>query len=518
MDSNRILFRVDGNDQIGLGHLKRCWEVIKSLKLMDLDVYLVCQDKSLKFVNLICKEIELITLSNNLNIEEDAFETLVFAKKLLVDAIFLDSYILDVSWEERVRGSGFSLIAFDDRCNIHKADLVINYRPNIKNDEVHKSYPKQKWLLGSKFIPLSMIKVTSHNVRRKVLIHAGGASLYHQKADFFSRCIVEISRLKLETSIVCTTPDSHQIIDQIINTKKVDKNLFHKIEFTSNLAQHLQFYQWVIGPAGTILYEALLAGCTCISYSNEDQSDRQADSWLNLGHAFHLVDEDMSNEYDGQDLIRLALNSADIDTRLKQAKPNSIDGLGPQRIAEAIIKLSRSEPIINSEQREVSNIARADSSVIWPWLRARNAKAVREYSSNQHSITKAEHLKWWVNSEREKYVLQRDGLYKAHFWHEQKTDAEGTFFIGGWFPAKNQEMRLLDAVEIVDFQVSIALSIDRNASWLATIEPQNKISLSISQYFDFKPASQINIERLKKYFSKTTNATIFLEKSLKNEN
>ena len=190
MGSNRILFRVDGNGQIGLGHIKRCWEVIKSLKSMDFDVFLVCQKKSLKFVNLICKEIELVTIDDIVSVEEDAFETLSYAKTLLVDSIFLDSYILDSRWEETVKKSKIDLIAFDDRCEFHRADLVINYRPNIQNQDVHKSHPQQKWLLGSKFIPLSMHRKKPNNLQRKVLIHAGGASLYHRNTNFFSKCIV----------------------------------------------------------------------------------------------------------------------------------------------------------------------------------------------------------------------------------------------------------------------------------------------------------------------------------------
>lgn len=518
MSSNSILFRVDGNDQIGLGHLKRCWEVIKSLKLMNFEVYIVCEIRSLEFAKQIFNELEPFAIPNDLSIEDDAIKTLFFAKKLSIDIIFLDSYVLNISWEESVKSSGFDLIVFDDRCEIHKADLVINYRPNIVNTEIHKTYPNQKWLLGSRFIPLSINKPPSNKVERRALIHAGGGSLYHQNTDFFSKCMVELSFLEIETSIICSTTDSHRIIDRIVNSHKFNKNLFRKVDFTPNLAEQLSNYQWVIGPTGTILYEALLAGCNCISYSKEDQSDRQTDSWLNLGHAFHLVDQDLSNQCNADDLVHLALNSTRIDTLLKHSKPNSIDGLGPQRISEAIKKIIKNDPIIDDEPLEVSDITRADSSFIWSWLRARNEITVRGYSSNQNPIRKAEHLKWWVNFEREKYVLQRDGLCKAYFWHEQKTDTKGTFFIGGWFPDKNRKMRLLDALQIVDFQLSLAFSIDNDAVWLATIEPQNKISLSISHYFGFKRASQINIERLKKCFPKITDSTIFLEKRLKNEN
>jgi UDP-2,4-diacetamido-2,4,6-trideoxy-beta-L-altropyranose hydrolase len=514
MGSNRILFRVDGNGQIGLGHIKRCWEVIKSLKSMDFDVFLVCQNKSLKFVNLICNEIELVTIDDIVSVEQDAFETLSYAKTLLVDSIFLDSYILDSRWEETVKKSKIDLIAFDDRCEFHRADLVINYRPNIQNQDVHKSHPQQKWLLGSKFIPLSMHRKKPNNLQRKVLIHAGGASLYHRNTNFFSKCIVEISRLRIDTTIVCTTPDSGQIIDQMINSTEVEKNLFQKIEFTPSLANHLQFYQWVIGPAGTALYEALLAGCTCISYSTEDQSESQTDSWLNLGHAFHLADQDLSNDCHARELIRLALSSADIDTQLKQTKPDSVDGLGPQRICEAIVKLSVSEPIIVNEEQKTSGVVRADSSAIWPWLRARNQEAVRQYSSNQHSIKKAEHLKWWVNLTREKYLLKRDGFCKAYFWHQQLLDDDGTFFVGGWFPAQDQSMNLLDAIEIITFQMQEAKKVCKSAVWLGNIEPDNKISLSISQYFGFKPANKVNTNRLRKYFSNITEQTICLERDI----
>ena len=164
-----IVFRVDGNKVIGMGHLMRCMSIADELKKRKIEVaFVIAHDTNTDVFS--GKKYIVHRLKKNKDDRNNSLETVKWMEKNKYETIFVDSYNVDkndfdiLSRLPRVIYLD-DLYSFDYRC-----DILINY--NIEADEEHYINivsPKKKYL-GLKYFPLrnEFCNLSNKAIKKKV--------------------------------------------------------------------------------------------------------------------------------------------------------------------------------------------------------------------------------------------------------------------------------------------------------------------------------------------------------------
>ena len=123
-----ILFRADGNSEIGLGHLYRLFSLIEMLKA-DFKFTFVSSETS--NVNIIPNSYQLKIIPSQITIkEEPEWVSNEFDKNNTL--LIADGYQFNSSYQRKIKEKGFIFVYIDDLASEHMfADLIINHSPNI---------------------------------------------------------------------------------------------------------------------------------------------------------------------------------------------------------------------------------------------------------------------------------------------------------------------------------------------------------------------------------------------------
>src|SRR5215472_8000900 len=128
MQKRKVIFRVDGNGKIGLGHISRCCALADMLK-GDFEVYFYTRATSepiLEGVKKYC--VGVFILNDAISYEEEAVQ---WIKPLKGDEIVvLDGYDFITYYQQKIKDKGSKLVCIDDIHACHfVADALINHAP-----------------------------------------------------------------------------------------------------------------------------------------------------------------------------------------------------------------------------------------------------------------------------------------------------------------------------------------------------------------------------------------------------
>ncbi|MFV8372658.1 UDP-2,4-diacetamido-2,4,6-trideoxy-beta-L-altropyranose hydrolase [Flavobacterium sp. LB2P6] len=259
MEAKKIIFRVDGSRNIGLGHLIRCMALAFMLK-DNFEIIFVCKEAPENIVK------ELISsgfLFIKINSEVEFFN--IINNRYIV---VLDHYGLDTNYQKKIKEIGCILVCIDD---LHDkefhADLIINHAPGVKADDYHAK-PYTQFALGFEYAllrPVFLQAAKQEKIIKKIetiFICFGGSDVKNltalslnilQHIDQFEKIIVvvgivyeNIEELKL---LIGENPKIH---------------LYHAIN-EKNMLGLLTISDIAIVPSSGILLEAISAGCVIVS-------------------------------------------------------------------------------------------------------------------------------------------------------------------------------------------------------------------------------------------------------------
>jgi UDP-2,4-diacetamido-2,4,6-trideoxy-beta-L-altropyranose hydrolase len=179
---NKILFRTDGNTQMGTGHLMRCLALAQALKKQHISTTFVVSDEAAA----ICQSRldwvgEIITLPGNIDTKGE----LEYIKSVYIkdacDALVLDGYQFDSAYRQALSEDTACLILFDDSNNSGElfADLVINGADNAAELGYLLSAPQASLFTGPDYRVLrqEFVGATPHvwSKRQAIGIMMGGS-------------------------------------------------------------------------------------------------------------------------------------------------------------------------------------------------------------------------------------------------------------------------------------------------------------------------------------------------------
>ena len=161
MSKTKVVFRADGNSEIGLGHVIRSLALSEMLK-KEFDCVFAIQEPSEALYEQIMAAcgniIQLPACSENEYTFINELDNYLFGNEIVV----LDGYRFSTNYQQQIKSKGCSLVCIDD---IHSyyfvADAIINHAGGISKDE-YSSEKYTQFYLGPQFALLRPPFLMSH--------------------------------------------------------------------------------------------------------------------------------------------------------------------------------------------------------------------------------------------------------------------------------------------------------------------------------------------------------------------
>jgi len=253
LNSNRrkVIIRVDGNSDIGLGHIYRGIALAEMLN-NDFDIcFIVKQDSTINpiikagFNSKLLPQITYLDEPEWLkqNVDNNAI-------------IICDGYEFKTEYQKKIKEQSFKLVYVDDLVEYYMyADLVINHAPGIKK-EYYKSEKYTRFALGPDYAILRPALIIGFMVEScykidTALVSFGGADINDFTYKFVEQ-LIKLSEIK-RINVVLGAANKNSIRLNIVKTQSklvvyqnVNEQQMFKIMHTSQIA---------IVPSSTTLYE-----------------------------------------------------------------------------------------------------------------------------------------------------------------------------------------------------------------------------------------------------------------------
>jgi len=181
MKQKMILFRADGNPQIGSGHIMRCLSLADALRELGQEAVFVTADDCSQTVIQAQGYACVVLQTRYDHMEEELPVLLPLLQKLRPSCMILDSYFVTPGYMAEIRDE-VPLVYIDDQNAFdYPSDLVINY--TLYADKL--PYPQNKrYLLGPEYALLrrefrSIPRRQATEQVKNVLLSTGGADAEH---------------------------------------------------------------------------------------------------------------------------------------------------------------------------------------------------------------------------------------------------------------------------------------------------------------------------------------------------
>ncbi|MFH2143397.1 MAG: UDP-2,4-diacetamido-2,4,6-trideoxy-beta-L-altropyranose hydrolase [Bacteroidota bacterium] len=369
---HKIIFRVDGNHQIGLGHLVRCIALAHMLK-NDFPITFYCND----IPDNVEHEILKIGFSIIKIKEEVDFLNSIASGQIVI----LDGYHFNSAFQKQIKEKNAKLVCIDDiQDKEFFADLIINHAPGVKSED-YKAKSYTQFAIGPDYALLRPAFLEQAKKEREiekietVLICFGGSD-YKNLTESALKIVQGFSLFK---KIIIVTGSTYINIDSlrflIDNNQKIF--YYHSVDENSMLSLMIEC-DLAIVPASGILMEAIAAGCNVISGI---YAENQKYVYSNYKISDSFIDAHDFNEIDLIIAIKKAFNE---DNR----KMKIIDGNSAKRLLKIFFQLDIMDKI------ELRIVNQTDVEVTYLWS---TNPVVRAFSFNQHKITVKEHTAWFYS-------------------------------------------------------------------------------------------------------------------------
>ena len=328
----KILFRGDGNDQIGLGHLYRLLALAEMLKDFYEFIFVTREDS---LTSIFPTEYNIKKISFSLGYEQEA-EELAEEFNPTEYLIVADGYSFVSAYQKAIKKAGFTLIYIDDLAQEYMhADIVVNHSPSIKESEYrHEDYTH--FALGIDYAMLrpTFLKAANESFNQQeantVFVCFGGADKY----NFTLKAAKALLKLENTIKIVLGAAYEHKEI------YKLQKSFPEKINLYKNLSEIellkvMLSCSFAIAPTSTVLYELMCLRLPVISGYYAD-NQMLAYNWFKKRNCILGIGD--FKKFDFEKIDKIAKDFKANETIKKMIKNQRIyfDGNQKQRFVELL--------------------------------------------------------------------------------------------------------------------------------------------------------------------------------------
>lgn len=340
MKKNRIFFRADGNNKIGLGHVVRSLSLTEIIQ-SEFECFFLIRNPEEAIRRLIKQFCPLIELESRVEDEFIELSSIVNETDILV----LDGYNFNSAYQQEIRSKIKKLVMIDDKADHHYyADLIIN-QGDASVIKKYSAEPYTRILAGLSYAIMRNEFLASAKIERKILkvdtvfICMGGSDPFNitvkavlacLKTDFIERIII----------VTGSAYRNRVQLENVLNSNDHGKAILQEENVGARrLVELIKMSEIAIAPASSIALEiccvkaGLLSG---IVIDNQEESHRQLTELgccISIGSFNDVSVLDIVNH-----LQKLRLPSIVNEIMREQSK--AIDGLSGKRLLEEFKQLT----------------------------------------------------------------------------------------------------------------------------------------------------------------------------------
>ena len=319
----KVIFRVDGSPQIGLGHLVRCIALAHMLR-NNFQIAFFCKE--------IPEQLKKELSENQFSFENIKEETIFLSQIKPHDIVVCDGYFFDTSYQKQIKTRGAKLVCIDDlHDQFYVADLIINHAPGIKPDD-YKAQNYTQYALGPEYALLRPAfleqakKKRNINKIESVLICFGGSDYRNLTASTLKIVV----GCKIFKKVIIFTGSAYNYLESLNLLVKKDLRIVHYSDVGEKQMLSIMLESDIaIIPASGLIFEVLASGCYVITGHYVDNQKAIYEGFKTL-----------NNITDAENFQSLDILFRDFNNKIKLSKNiKVIDGLSGDRILQKFKKL-----------------------------------------------------------------------------------------------------------------------------------------------------------------------------------
>ncbi len=265
-----IIFRADGNNTIGLGHIFRLQALANILKGSRPLVFVTSNtdDFIRTQLNAVCDEIITVPEFDYCPTAQKAPDAeMPFDMEGLIspgDVVVTDGYWFGTRYQQAIRQHGCKLVCIDDLAQWHfAADVVINHAPGISS-ELYKTEPYTRLCLGTSYLILrpefykAPKKTSSPGTLKSVYVSLGGSDIY----GFTLTVLAEVLPLADKVNVIITSLYTAELKQALydLQSRHRDKLQVHENLSPREVVDILDASSHAVVTASTVALEAIARG------------------------------------------------------------------------------------------------------------------------------------------------------------------------------------------------------------------------------------------------------------------
>lgn len=340
-----IIFRADGNKEIGTGHIMRCLSIADAFNEIGEKCAFITADGSMQPLIENRGYSTFVLDTDFKDMMSDLEQTISLLEAHNSNIIILDSYFVTANYLNSI--SKVAKTAYIDDLSLfaYPVDLLINYNIYADQKEYETMYlksnvPYPQMLIGTDFVPLRKMfrDIPQRPIGTRVndvLISTGGTDPIHLSCDLINT---------IKTRSISENITFHFLIGTMNSDKKVIEeaaNNINNIKLHYNVSDMKSFISscdLVVSAAGTTLYEICACGVPLITYILADNQIKSANAFEKEGIA--VCCGDLRNRSDKSNILLDSIKEliGDYDKRrmISNRMLKLVDGNGASNICKAV--------------------------------------------------------------------------------------------------------------------------------------------------------------------------------------
>lgn len=348
----KALFRADGSQHLGIGHIRRCTAFARGLEEVDTMSVFAAKDYDRKTNELIQRYgYKVETIPKTCNFGEDSSLTLKFAREHNASLIVTDLCNTDTlrqlaeyrRYLQQLKNTVKFLITIDDlNVMLFPSDIVIN--PNCGAEMMPYDFNQYtKYLSGPKYFIFHQefreAAKANRQIRkdaRNILVTMGGSDLLNLTPRVTKAVskLEEVTDLDLRIVLGPGYPDS--IKREIENNLKDFSITYRLMQGTDNMAELMLWSDLAITGGGLTKYETAATGTPSIIISQVAHQADLAEEFEREGTALNLGLGTNISEDDVAEATRRLLRDHALRIEMSRRGKRLVDGKGIERIISEI--------------------------------------------------------------------------------------------------------------------------------------------------------------------------------------
>jgi UDP-2,4-diacetamido-2,4,6-trideoxy-beta-L-altropyranose hydrolase len=373
-----IIFRADGNSEIGLGHISRCLALAETVS-ENYSIHFAVQDPDDGVLRAIGKITDTIIILPRLAPANPIFVEELNPYLKGNEIVVLDGYHFTEAYERNAKERALAVVSIDDIPNRpFLADVIFNFCGAIPVSVYSRAYYTQVFLgldylfLRSPFLKQAF-KKKEYNDR--LFLNMGGADPNNATL----KVLTELIQLKYTGKIEVVVGNSYLHADSLRPLLNAHKSItVRKGLDADEMFDVMTACAIAIVPPSTVALEFLTTGGLLFLYQTADNQ-----ALLNG----YLVEKKLAHEFRSVEFNSSSSMKPLFETMVNNQK-GCIDGLSAARIKKIFSNLSLAGEV------SIRRVTQADCEQCFQWA---NDPEARKYSYTTEPIPWENHVRWFTN-------------------------------------------------------------------------------------------------------------------------